>query len=179
MTADRVREVSFLVGLVSESTCVRNAIRLLVAIELLACTGQAPTQMNRLSPPTLSISATTQVLSVAGGAPDLEVSASLRNAAQSRIRVAVGAQCPLFVRVFPDPRGEYAGSLDASTACPPGASTLELAPGETTVLTRVLDADTLASFAPGTYGVNVAVTTSPGLIGVWAGPVQLPLASSP
>jgi len=76
-------------------------------------------------------------------------------------------------------KGGVRGSLDASMACPPGASTLELAPGETTVLTRVLDADTLASFAPGTYGVNVAVTTSTGLIGVWAGPVQLPLASSP
>jgi len=80
----------------------------------------------------------------------------------------------------PGPRSlRLAPELDASMACPPGASTLELAPGETTVLTRVLDADTLASFAPGTYGVNVAVTTSPGLIGVWAGRVQLPLASSP
>jgi hypothetical protein len=135
--------------------------------------------MNRLPPPTLSVSATTHVLSVASGAPDLEVSALLRNATLSRIRVAVGVQCPLFVRVFPDPTGEYAGSLDASMACPPGASTLELAPGETTVLTRVLAAATLASFAPGTYGVNVAVTTSTGLIGVWAGAVQLPLARSP
>ena len=56
---------------------------------------------------------------------------------------------------------------------------LELAPGDTAVLTRVLSADTLGSFAPGTYGVNVAVTTSTGLIGVWAGAVQLPLASAP
>jgi len=64
-------------------------------------------------------------------------------------------------------------------ACPPDASMLELAPGDTAVLTRVLGADTLASFAPGTYGVNVAVTTSTGLIGVWAGAVQLPLASPP
>jgi len=118
-------------------------------------------------------------LSVASGAPNLEVSASLRNATKLRIGVAVGAQCPLFVRVFPDPTGEYADSLAASMACPPGASTLELAPGDTAVLTRVLSADTLASFAPGTYGVNVAVTTSTGLIGVWAGAVQLPLASAP
>jgi len=64
-------------------------------------------------------------------------------------------------------------------ACPPDASMLELAPGDTTMLTRVLRADTLASFAPGTYGVNVAVTTSTGLIGLWAGAVQLPLARGP
>jgi len=64
-------------------------------------------------------------------------------------------------------------------ACAPGGPTLELAPGDTTVLTRVLGADTLASFAPGMYGVNVAVTTSTALIGVWAGAVQLPLAGPP
>ncbi|HYT69939.1 MAG TPA: hypothetical protein VEK78_01075, partial [Gemmatimonadales bacterium] len=86
-----------------------------------------------------------------------------------RIRIALGTQCPLFVRIFPDPTGEYAASVNGSMACPPGASPLELAPGDTAVLTRVLGADTLASFAPGTYGVNVAVTTSTGLLGVWAG----------
>lgn len=154
---------------------MRHAIQLLVALALFACTGQGPTEMNRLAPPTLSVSATTRVLPVASGAPDLEVSASLRNATRTRLWVALGAQCPLFVRVFPDPTGEFAGSLDASMACPPGASTLELAPGDSTVLTRVLGADSLASFAPGNYGVNVAVTTSTGLIGVWAGAVQLPL----
>ncbi len=158
---------------------MRSSIRLSVLVALCACTGQAPTEMNRLAPPTLSVSASTRVVSVASGAPNLEVSASLRNATKVRIGVAVGAQCPLFVRVFPDPTGEYAGSLDASMACPPDASTLELAPGDTAVLTRVLGADTLASFAPGTYGVNVAVTTSTGLIGVWAGAVQFPLASAP
>src|SRR5882762_4427318 len=158
---------------------MRSSIRLPVLVALGACTGRGPTEMNRLAPPTVSVSASTRAVSVASGAPNLEVSASLRNATKLRIGVAVGAQCPLFVRVFPDPTGEYAGSLDASVACPPNVSMLELAPGDTTVLTRVLGSDTLASFAPGTYGVNVAVTTTTGLIGVWAGAVQLPLASAP
>jgi len=150
-----------------------------MVVTLCACTAQAPTEMNRLAPPTLSVSAATRVVSVASGAPNLEVSASLRNATLLRIRIALGTQCPLFVRIFPDPTGEYAASVNGSMACPPGASPLELAPGDTAVLTRVLGADTLASFAPGTYGVNVAVTTSTGLLGVWAGAVQLPLLSAP
>src|SRR6266581_6645186 len=171
--------VSFKTALVPEVGPMRSSIRLLVLVALCACRGQGPTEMNRLAPPTLTVSASTRVVSVASGAPNLEVSALLRNATTVRIGVAVGAHCPLFVRVFPDPTGEYSGSLDASMACPPDASMLELAPGDTTMLTRVLRADTLASFAPGTSGVNVAVTTSTGLIGLWAGGVQLPLARGP
>jgi hypothetical protein len=129
---------------------MRSSIRWPVLVALCACTGRGPTEMNRLPPPTVSVSASTRVVSVASGAPNLGVSASLRNATKLRIGVAVGSQCPLFVRVFPDPTGEYAGSLNASMACPPDASMLELAPGDTAVLTRVLGADTLASFAPGT-----------------------------
>ena len=64
-------------------------------------------------------------------------------------------------------------------ACAPGGPTIALAPGDTAVLTRVLGADTLATFAPGTYGVNVAVTTTAAVIGVWGGAVQLPLTNSP
>ncbi len=158
---------------------MRTVIRVLVAVELLACTGETPTGMLTLAPPTLSVTATTHVLPVVNSTPELQVSASLRNGTKLRIGVAVGTQCPLLVQLSPDPTGEPAGSLDASMACPPGGSTLELAPGDTAVLTRVLGADTLASYAAGLYGVNVAVTTSTGLLGVWAGAVQLPLTTSP
>jgi len=158
---------------------MRTVIRVLVGVELLACTGETPTGMLTLAPPTLSVTATTHVLPVVNSTPELQVSASLRNGTKLRIGVAVGTQCPLLVQLSPDPTGEPAGSLDASMACPPGGSTLELAPGDTAVLTRVLGADTLASYAAGLYGVNVAVTTSTGLLGVWAGAVQLPLTTSP
>lgn len=157
---------------------MRTALPLLVALGLLACTDRAPTQNiyeRRLAPPMLSVSATTRVLPVAGAAPDLEISALLWNSTAVHFKVAVGAQCPLFVRIFPDPTGEPSGSLNASMACAQGGPTLDLAPGATAVLTRVVRADTLATFAPGTYGVNVAVTTTTDLIGVWAGSVQLPL----
>jgi hypothetical protein len=87
-------------------------------------------------------------------------------------------QCPLFVRLFSDPTGEYFVSLDASIACAQNGTTLDLAPGDTAVLTRVIRADSLASFAQGVYGINVAVTTNTTLIGAWAGAVRLPLASA-
>src|SRR5438094_192095 len=139
---------------------MRTVIRLLVALELLACTGETSTGMLTLAPPTLSVTATTHVLPVVDSPPELQVSASLRNGTKLRIRVAVGTQCPLLVQLSPDPTGEPAGSLDASMACLPGGSSLELAPGDTAVLTRVLGAAHLASYAAGLYGFNVAVPTS-------------------
>ena len=156
-----------------------NTSRCLLALGLAACAGEAPTEMNRFPPPTLSVSATTHVLSVADAAPELEIIASLRNATMSPIHVAAGTQCPLFVQLFSSPTGECVGSVNSSMACPLGASAIELAPGDTTRLSRVLGADTLASFAPGTYAVRVTVTTNTAFIGVCAGTIQLPLAPSP
>ena len=158
---------------------MRIPISSFAAIAMLACTSQEPTGFLRTAPPTLSVNATTQILATSGSTPVLEVSAVLRNGTTERIRVAVGLQCPLYVRLFADPTGEYQDALDASMACPADASALELAPGDTTVLTRVLRSDTLASYASGTYGVNIAVTTGTAVIGAWAGAVHLPLQAAP
>jgi len=102
----------------------------------------------------------------------------LRNSTKSHILLVNGAQCPLFVRLFPDPTGEQSGSLDLSMGCKSGGPTLDLAPGDTATLTRVFPADTLASFAPGMYGINVVVTTTTDVSGVWGGTVLLPLGAS-
>jgi hypothetical protein len=158
---------------------MRYPIRFLVALVLVACAGETPTEMRRPAPPTLSVSATTRVIAETDSSLALEVSATLRNGTGVHIQVSVGPTCPLFVRLLWNPTGEFANYTSSSMACPRGGPTLDLAPGDTTVLTRMLGADTLATFAPGTYGVNVAVTTSTGLLGVWAGAVQLPLATPP
>jgi hypothetical protein len=147
---------------------------LLVVFIVTAC-GREPTALRTPAPPTLRITGTNRVVSVAG-VPHLEVSASLRNPTTIHIRVSVGEQCPLFVQLYPDTTGEPAGRLNPSMACPPSAPTRDLAPGDTALLIRVLGGDSLASLAPGNYGVNIAVTTSTALIGKWAGFVQLPLA---
>jgi hypothetical protein len=47
------------------------------------------------------------------------------------------------------------------------------------VLTRVFGADTLATFTPGTYGIDAAVSTTTVSSGIWVGAVQLPLAAVP
>lgn len=166
---------------------MRHRTGLVVALSLLACTSRDPMPPSHLAPPNLTVKATTRVISAASGAPALEVSALLRNQTTVGFQVAVGAQCPLYVELRSDPTGQYADSTSLSMACAPGGPALVLAPGDTAVLTRVLGADTLASFAPGRYGVNVEVSfdtgTGPvggwGVEGVWADSVQLPLASSP
>ena len=160
---------------------MRITLGVLVGLVSLGCNAEAPTQNgmeNRLAPPTLSLTATSRPISNANGGQDLEVSALLRNSTKTHIGVATGALCPLFVRIFPDPTGEPSGSLDLSMACPSGSATVDLAPTDTLVLTRVLPADSLASFAPGNYGVNVAITTSTAVMGGWAGAILLPLGSS-
>src|SRR5919204_1492741 len=98
---------------------MRNPVRLVAVLTVGACTGQSSTNLHRLAPPTLRVTGTSRAVSAAG-APDLEVSASLRNATTVRIQVTVGAQCPLFVHFLPDPSGEPVGSLDGSMACAPG-----------------------------------------------------------
>src|SRR2546423_5371380 len=158
---------------------MRAVIRVLVVADVLACTGEPPTGMLTLAPPTLSVTATTHVLPVVNSTPELQVSASLRNGIKLRIGVAVGTQCPLLVQLSPDPTGEPAGSLDASMACPPGGSTLELAPGDTAALTPGLGADTLASYAAGLYGGHVSVPTSTGFLRVLGRAGQLPLTTLP
>jgi hypothetical protein len=160
---------------------MHKTLGILVALASLACNAEAPTQNgmeNRLAPPTLSLTAISRPISNASGGQDLEVSALLRNSTKTHIVVATGAVCPLFVRIFPDPTGEPSGSLDLSMACPSGSATVDLAPTDTLVLTRVVSADSLASFAPGNYGVNVAITTSTAVMGGWAGAILLPLGSS-
>lgn len=159
---------------------MRNQVIGFVLVFFLGCSSKTPTENDsrlRLAPPTLSVTATSRPVSNATGGQDLEVSALLQNSTTTHILLVNSAQCPLFVRLFPDPTGEFSGSLDPSMGCPSGGPTIDLAPGVTTVLTRTLAAATLASFTPGKYGINVAVTTTTGLTGAWGGTVLLPLTS--
>lgn len=160
----RLQQVSFLA-----------AAPAVMALGVMACDSTSAMQEDRLPPPTPSVSASTLVLRPAGRTPALQVSARVWNETSEAMRVAVGPECPLFVRVFPDTTEEYQGSVDGSMACAPGTLTLLLAPGDTTVLTRVLTAAELAPHPPGTYGINVVVTTTAAIIGMWGGTIDLPL----
>jgi hypothetical protein len=163
---------------------MRYVTGLLLALSALACRAEESMSCTRAclttSPPAPTVNATARVVPVAGGAPNLEVSAAVQNATTTHLIVA---QCPLVIRFYPDPPASV--GLGGSDACPTGSLTRDLAPGDTNTMTRVLRADTLASFAPGRYLVEVAVTyhevartTGDAIMGVLAGGVQFPLDTS-
>jgi hypothetical protein len=130
---------------------------------------------NRLHPPMLWPTAATRVVEVAGGSLALEVSVWLRNQTTSALQVQTTPACAPYVALFPDSTGEQATSIDPSTACQPGGQELSVPAGDSTVLRRTIPADSLASFASGTYGVNWAYISEGYLTAGWAGAVQLPL----
>ncbi len=144
-----------------------------------ACTRE-PTEFRKsLPPPTLAATGITRVRISANGKPELEVSAVLRNPTSVHIQVGTGATCPLYERVFADPSGEFMVGPGAPGPCPASAFTLDLAPGDSAVLSDVIGADAIAAFQPGTYGINLGVVTSTGIIVFWAGAVRIPLTSAP
>src|SRR5437660_979132 len=127
---------------------MRNTLVVFFALGLLACSSEMPTQNDshlRTAPPTLTISATSRAISNTNGSQDLEVSALLRNSTKSHIALVNGAQCPLFVRIFPDPTGEFSNSLDPSMACPIGGPTDDLPVGKER---KLWDATALAERDP-------------------------------
>jgi hypothetical protein len=162
---------------------MRSPVVLLTALSVLACDLTDTTSCRgclTTSPPTPNLSSKIRVLPVAGGAPSLEVSVSLMNGTSTSFVVL---QCPLVIHFSPYPPGSY--STSGSDQCPSGAPARPLTPGDTSVITRVLSADTLASFAPGQYRVAVSVTfhvvnrtDGNTVAGNSAGIVQLPLDSS-
>lgn len=162
---------------------MRSPVVLLTALSVLACDPADTTSCRgclTTSPPTLDLSSKVRVLPVAGGAPNLEVSVSLMNGTSTSFVVL---QCPLVIHFSPYPPGSYGAS--GSDQCPSGAPVRSLTPGDTSVMTRVLSADTLASFAPGQYRVAVNVTFHEvtrtygnTIAGNSAGIIQLPLDSA-
>ena len=160
---------------ISAGDMMRKTLQLALAACVIGCSGESPTDMNRLPPPVPFVAASTRVVS-SGSILSLEVSTSVSNPTAVHFRVNAGAQCPS-VRIFADPTGEYEGL--SVPPCPSDGPTLDLAPGGSVVLKRVFPPDSLTSFAPGLYGINVQVTTDRALIGVWAGTIRLPLANAP
>jgi len=164
---------------------MRSPVVVLVgaALAFVACSGPDSTSCRgclTLGPPEPSLSARIRVLPVAGRSPDLQVSTWLVNGTSTTF-VVLG--CPLVIRFSPYPPGSYGAS--ASDACPSGTPASNLLPGDSSMMTRVLTADTLASFAPGQYRVAVNVTfrevsrtDGNSVAGLSAGIIQLPLDST-
>ena len=158
---------------------MRSVSSLFIAFTLLGCNRDVPLGTNNMTNgagPALTVVVGTHVAADANGAAVLQVAASFKNA--TTVHILLGG-CPLFVQLIPDPSGVGIGNLDASMACPAGSPTLDMAPGDSTVQLTELTAAMLASYAPGTYSLNTAVTSSTGLYGPPVIEVSLPLAPAP
>jgi hypothetical protein len=161
---------------------MRKVLWCVVAASVLACTDHgSPTQNNGLTlpPPHLTMTATSRVIATDGGARALEISAMMKNETDKVMAVEVDPNCPLIVQIQPDPTGEPQGSTAASDFCPLSGPMLAIAPGDSTVLTRVIGSDSLAAYGSGTFGLSALASTSTVLMAVWAGAVQLPLSATP
>ena len=157
---------------------MRPTLLLASAACAIACSGASPTtNFDRLPPPVPLVTASTRVDS-SGGIAHLEVSAFVSNPTTVHFRLSTGPLCPE-VRIFPDPTGEVQVSSGPVTTCLVSQSTVDLAPGDSITLKRVMPPEILASFPAGLYGVNVQVVTDRVVIGLWAGTVRLPLMQGP
>lgn len=161
---------------------MRKVLWCIGAASVLACADHgSPTQDSGLTfpPPRLTMTATSRVIAADGGARALEVSAMLKNETDTVLAVVVDPNCPLIVLIESDPTGEPRQSTAASDFCPLSGSRLAIAPGDSTVLTRVIGSDSLAAYGSGTFGLSALASTSTSLTAVWAGAVQLPLSDTP
>ena len=159
---------------------MRNVVRSLIAITLVACNRDVPTgngnTMTTGNGPALTVVVGTRVAADSNGAAVLQVVASFRN--ETAIHLVL-VQCPLFVLLIPDPSGVHPGRLDSSMACPAGSPMLDMAPGDSTTQMRTLTAEMLAPYAAGQYALNTAITTKTALYGPPVIEISLPLAAAP
>jgi hypothetical protein len=153
---------------------IRRSIGASVVLFTLACNGASPTQRS-LAPPAFSPTAKFAVAD-AGGVPDLKVSVTLYNRTAVHLQAVESSSCPFAVGIAPYPgTATYTGVF----GCAAGGAQLDVVPGDSAVLTGLIGADTLRTFAPGTYQVNILVGTNSGGMSLWAGTIQLPLTPLP
>lgn len=122
------------------------------------------------TPPTVDLRAT----SVDSGGV-LTITAIVANRSGIHLKVVNAPECPFALRIFPDATGEF--MVATGVMCPSTASTTDLAPNDSLVLSRTLSAFDLMQYQPGTYGINVTVGTTTALVTAWGGAVKFPLSS--
>ena len=146
-------------------------------IGLTACSGTSLTDnSNRLGPPSLSL----QGISVDSGGV-LKITVTVLNPTGVHLKLADAPQCPFDVRIFPDSTGQAMTGFGTilSTSCPTAASTTDLAPHDSLIVSRTFSPTDLTQYTPGLYGLNVTIGTTTTITTGWSGAVRLPLSSKP
>lgn len=133
----------------------RTGVITLALAAFTACAHDLPTVRNDLTvaPPTPALLASASV--VASSPPHLEVAARVWNPSRARLQILTGAGCPLAIDFQADPDGTGTSSTFPTT-CDTAASYIELARGDSVVLTRSVPADSLP--ASGRYNVEVGIS---------------------
>jgi hypothetical protein len=124
-------------------------------------------------PPVLTTRSTWRPILTPDSLVAMEVTVLVSNSHDVHIEVAVGADCQLGLEILVENGG---GKPFNPIICSPHGPTIDLGPLDTVTLTRVFDAHTLASVAPGTYGLAPVITQTTAKIEAWAGWAQFPLA---
>ena len=156
---------------------MRHTLPVVLLVGALACAGDRLTNDNMMRAgegPAFTVVVGTRVIADTGGALALEAFASIKN--ETTVHLGL-VQCQPHVELVSDPTSQHPGSLDGSMACPSGSPTLDMAPGDSTMQSRVLSAATLAAYAPGQYSAGIVVTSTTGLSGLPLGEVLLPLSA--
>ena len=107
----------------------------------------------------------------------LRIVAVVSNRTTVHLQVAVPPQCPLAVAIFPDSTGGAGMVRSGTPTCAASASTTDLAPGDSVIISRTLLANELFQYSPGLYAIDVTVVSKMAMVSVWSGDVRLPLRS--
>jgi hypothetical protein len=151
---------------------------MLAGLALGACSSAPTAGTLTNAPPTLNLTGTLTVVNAGTSQAALQAAALVTNTTSVHIRLATAPACPLYVNIFPDATGEQMGFSNPNP-CPVATETVDMAPGDTVTLTRLVPASDLAAYAAGVYGVNVGITDGGYSSTTWAGAIRLPLAPMP
>lgn len=152
----------------------------LAILALGACSSEptATTVVLTPAPPTLAFAASMTAVNAGTSQAALKVTALVTNKTSVHLRLGAGPACPLYVDIFPDSTGEQMG-IGNPDPCAPATETVDMAPGDTITLTRLVSPSDLAAYAAGVYGVNVGITDGRYSSTVWVGAIRLPLNPTP
>lgn len=155
---------------------MKRNLQLAFGICAIGCSHSSSTELNQLASPAPNVTASNKIVATANG-PSLEITALITNATSASFTLNDGTECPA-IQVFSDPSGEHQ-VVSSPPLCVADKPALNLAPGDTVVLKRIVSTAYVTSFSPGLYGLNIEVTGAQLRVGVWAGTVRLPLSIAP
>jgi hypothetical protein len=142
-------------------------------VALIGCGAEAITHSQAPSTPTLT--GTVRTVPDLTGNLAVEVSAHVRNATPKHFHLGAGPSCPLYVKMLPNWSPDATLILGFPPPCPASAFTMDLAPGDSTVLNEFFPASAFASLPPMIDGFAVGFAFDGGSVTIFAGSIPVPL----